>query len=195
MPATLLVCLVFLLSNMTRLGWLWKSCVWRKLMKSRVRWTRTPTTTLMTVPLISSQSLRLRSPRSFTWWASRSQKGRSKFGRVGPSRSRQVILSGNGAVVSRSSHGFLFWPGVCWRFLTHLPHPSAFFLPLVTPRLRNSAVCHAIILRNACIYMRPRPCLKSVSGSQTRRSSTWIISSLWSLFFFSTCSLKRGVVL
>jgi len=46
---------------------------------------------------------------------------------------RQVIPSENGVLVSRSPHGFLFWPGVCWRFLTHPPHLSAFFLPLVTP--------------------------------------------------------------
>ena len=76
----------------------------------------------------------LRSPRRFTSRALRSREGRFEFGRVGPSRSRrQVILSKNGAVVRRSSHGFLFWPGVYWRFLRHLPHLSAFFLPRVTP--------------------------------------------------------------
>jgi hypothetical protein len=98
----------------------------------------------------------------------------------------------NSVVVSRSSHGFLFWPGVCWRFLTHPPHLSAFFLPLVTPWPRNGAVCHVIILTNACIYMRPG--LKSVSGPQTKRSSTWISSSLWPLFFFLTISLRRSVL-
>ena len=126
-------------------------------MKSRVRRTRTPTTTLMTVPLISCQSLRVRSPRLFNWRASRSREGRSMFqvGRVRPSHSwRQVIISGNGVVVSRSSHGsgFLFWPGVCWWLLTHPPHLSAFFLPLVIPWPRNGAVCHVIILSNACPY-------------------------------------------
>jgi len=148
-----------------------------------VRRTRTLTTTLMTVPLISCQPLRLHSPRRFTWWAWRSREGKSKFQveRVRPSCSwRQLILSGNGVVVSRSSHGFLFWPGVCWRFLTHPPHLSAYFLPLVTPWPRNNAVCHVIILRNACIYMRPG--LKSVSGPQTRRSSTWTSSSWWHFF-------------
>ena len=83
--------------------------------------------------------------------------------------------------MSRSFHDFLFWAGVCWRFLTYPPHLSAFFLPLVTPRPRNGAVCHVIILRSACIYMRPG--LKSVSDPQTKRSSTWISVSLWSLFF------------
>jgi len=161
-------------------------------MKSRVRRTRTPTTTLMTVPLISCQPLRLRSPRCFTWRASRSREGRSKF-QVGRVRPSQVILSVNGVVVSRSSHDFLFWPGVCWRFLTHPPHLSAFFLRLVTPWPRNGTVCHVIILRNACIYMRPG--FKSVSGPQTRRSSTWISSSLWPLFFCLIFSLRRGVLL
>ena len=104
-----------------------------------------------------------------------------------------VILSGNGVVVSRSFHGLLFWPGVCWRFLTHPPHLSAFCLSVVTPSPRNGAVCHVIILRNACIYMRPG--LKSVSGPQTKRSSTWISSSLWPLFVSLTFSLRRGVLL
>jgi len=181
MPATFPICLVFLLSNMTRLGWLWKSCVWRLLTKLRVRRTRTPTNTLTQVPLISCQPLHLRSTLSFTWRASRSREGRSKFGRVRPSRSRrQLILSGNDIAVSRSrfSHGFPFWPGVCWQFLPHQPHLSTFFLPLVTPWRRNDAVwvCHVIILRNACIYKRPG--LNSVSGAQTRRSLTWISSSL-----------------
>jgi len=68
------------------------------------------------------------------------------------------------------------YPRVCWRFLSHPLHLSAFFLPRVTPWWpRNSAVCHVIIFRNACIHVRPG--LKSVSGPQTRRSSTWISSS------------------
>jgi len=193
-----LVLRVFLLSNITRLAWLWKSCVWRSSMKSKVRRTCKPTATLTMVPQISCKPLRLRSPRRFTWRASRSREERSKFGRVGPSRSRrQVILSGNGVTVSRSSHGFLFWSSVCWRFLPHPPHLSAFSLPRVTPWPRSGAVCHVIILRNACIYMRPG--LKSVSdsasGPQTRRSSTWISSSFWPLFFSLTFSLKRGVLL
>jgi len=79
MPATLQVYLVFLLSNMTRFGWLWKSCVWRSLMKSRVRRTHTPTTTLMTVPLISCQPLRLRSPRRFTYERQDREKGNQSF--------------------------------------------------------------------------------------------------------------------
>jgi len=84
------------------------------------------------------------------------RQGRSKFGRVGPSRSRrQVILSGDGVVVSRSSHGVLFWPGVCWRLLSHPPHLSAFFLLRVKQWQRSGAVYEAITLRNACIYMRP----------------------------------------
>jgi len=41
---------------------------------------------------------------------------------------------------------------------------------------------HATILRNAFIYMRSD--LKSVSGPQIRRSSRWISSSVWPLFFF-----------
>jgi len=55
------------------------------------------------------------------------------------------------------------------------------------------AVCHVIILKDACIYMRPG--LKSVSGPQTRRSLTWINSSLWPLFFLLTFCLRRGVLL
>ena len=152
-------------------------------MKSRVRSTHTLTTTLLTVPLISCQPQRLRSPRRFTWRTSRSREGRSKLQVKGvrPSCSRgQVIFSGNGGLVSRSYHGFLFWPGMCWQFLTHPPHLSTFFLPLATPWPRNGAVCHVIILRNACIYMRPG--LKCVSWSRTRRSSTWISSSLWHFF-------------
>ena len=197
MPATFQFFLVFFLTNMTRLGWLWKSCVWRWLMKSRVRRTRTPTTTLTMAPLISCQPLRLHSPRRFTWRVSRSREGRSKFGGVRPSRSqRQVILSGNSVMVSRSSHGLLFWPGVCWQLLSRPPHLSAFFLPLVTPWRRSGAVCHVIILRNACIYMRSG--LKSASGLQIRRSSTWITSSFWPLVSegsFLTFSLRRGVPL
>jgi len=168
-PAMSPVYLGFLLLNMTRLGWLWRSCVSRSSMKSEVQRTRTITTTPTTVPQISCPSLWLRSPRRFTWRALRSREGRFKW----PSRSRrQVILSKNGAAVWRSSHGFLFWPGVYWRFLRHLPHLSAFLLPWVTPRPRSGAVCHAIILRNACIYMRP--VLKSGSGPLTRRSTTLI---------------------
>ena len=142
------------------------------------------------VPVIWCQTLRRRSPSHFTWRASRSRDGRSKLGRVGSSRSRrQVILSRNAIAVSRSSHGFFLWPGrgVCWRFLQHPPHLSAFCLPRVTPR--NGVVCHVIILRNACIYIRPG--LKP----QTRRSSTWITSSFWPCFFFLTFSLRRGVLL
>jgi len=146
-------------------------------------------------PLISCQSLRLRSPRCFTWRASRLREGRLKFGRVGPSSSwRQVVLSGNNITVSRSSHGFLFWPSVCWRFLSRPLHLSAFCLPLVTPWRRSGAVCHVIILRNACIYMRSD--LKSASAQI--RSSTWITSSSWPFVSeesFLTFSLKRGVLL
>ena len=82
------------------------------------------------------------------------------------------------------------WSSLLAQCVLVIPHTSAsperLFLPLVTPWPRNNAVCHMIILRNACIYMKP--CLKSVSGPQTRRSSTWIISSLlpcfspWPLF-------------
>jgi len=147
----------------------------------QVRRTRTLTTTPTTVPRISCPPVRLRSQRSFTWRALRSREGRFKFGRVGTSRSRRhSILLKNGDAVWRSSHGFLFWPGVYWRFLRHLPHLSAFFLPRVTPWPRSGVVCHAIILRNACIYMRSG--LKTGSGPLTRRSTTWI--SLTRLYFF-----------
>ena len=143
---------------------------------------RTLTTTPTTVPQISCPPLRLRSPRRFTWWALRSREGRFKFGRIRPSRSRrQVILSKNGTAVWRSSHVFLFWLDVYWRFLRHLPHLSAFFLPRVTPWPRSGAVCHAIILRNACIYMRP--VLKSRNGPLTRRSTTWISRTSLDFFF------------
>jgi len=37
---------------------------------------------------------------------------------VGFGSRRQAILSGNGVAVSRSYHGYRFWPGVCWRFDT-----------------------------------------------------------------------------
>jgi len=158
---------------MTRLGQLWRSCVSRSSMKSEVWRTRTLITTPMTVPQISCPPLRLRSPRRFTWRALRSREGRFKLGRVRPSRSqRQIILLKNGAAVWRSSHDFLLWPSVYWRFLRHLLHLSAFFLPRVTGWPRSSAVCHAIILRNAGIYMRLE--LKSGSGPLTRRSTTWI---------------------
>ena len=140
-------------------------------MKSRVQRTRTPTTTLMT-------DLWFHVNRCGCAHHAASPDERQDREKIRPSRSwRQLILSGNGVVMSRSSHGFLFWPGVCWRFLTHPPHLIAFFLPLVTPWPRNNAVCHLIILRNACIYMRPG--LKSVSGPQTRGSSTWTSSSWW----------------
>ena len=99
-----------------------------------------------------------------------------------------VVL--HGAAVRRSSH-FLFWSGVHWRFLRHLPHLSAFFLPRVTPWPRSGVVCHAIILRNVCIYMRRG--LKSGSGPLTTRSTTW--SSQTRLDFFLTFSLRRGVLL
>jgi len=47
-----------------------------------------------------------------------------------------------------------------------------------------------IILRNACIYMRPD--LKARSGPLTRRSVTWIV--LPCLHFFFTFSLRRGAM-
>jgi len=47
----------------------------------------------------------------------------------------------------------------------------------IMARPRSGALCHVIILRNACIYMMPG--LKSVSGPQTTRSSTCITSSFW----------------
>jgi len=99
---------------------------------------------------------------------------------------RQVILSKNGAAVWRSSHDFLFWPGVYWRFLRHLPHLSAFFPPGVTQWPRSGAVCHAIILRNASIYMRCG--LKSGSGPLTRSSTTWISQTRLDFFFWPLVS-------
>ena len=72
------------------------------------------------------------------------------------------------------------WLSLLARCVLAIPDTSAsperlFFLPLVTPRPRNVAVCHVIILRNACIYTRTG--LKSASGPQIGRSSTWITSS------------------
>ena len=49
---------------------------------------------------------------------------------------------------------------------------------------------HAIILKTACIYMRPS--FKSVSVPQTRRSSRRISSSFWPLFFASTLKSQKG---
>ena len=63
----------------------------------------------------------------------------------------------------------------------------------IMARPRSGALCHVIILRNACIYMMPG--LKSVSGPQTTRSSTCITSSFWPLFLSLTFSLRRGVLL
>ena len=89
--------------------------------------------------------------------------------------------------------GFLFWSSASWLFLSYLPHLSACFLPRATPWPRSVAVCQAIVLWNACIYMRP--ILRSANGLQTRKSSRcqWIRRSCFLLCCFLATLQSEGL--